>query len=452
MPDSPPVLPPYMKSLQDALGTSSDVVQLPLVVNDVQAQLLFVKTVVEGSILQDTIIKPFYEIADTHKFDEYLHGMPNHMKIPESEEVLKKLVQGFVLVYCNGNYLLLEMRKLKNTVPLQTVLESTIHGPQAAFSEDLETNIGILRQQYHQPDLYVETMELKDISSRAIALVYDRKKVNTQVLRRLKEQLKQVDDPLIQSAGDLAIRLTPRRYNVFPVSLLTERPDRTVYNITGGKIIVIVDGSPFVIMAPVLFFDFMVSMEENYHTFFISLFNTALGWIGLMICLLLPSFYIAFASYSPEVLRTELTLSIAGSRIGVPYPTFIEVLIMLLFVELLTEASIRLPKSINATATTVGGLILGTASVEAAIASNILIITIAAVAIANFVVPINELSFAVRICRILLIVFTSLFGLIGLLSGFVFIIIHLVNLDSFGQPYLRIPWRDKSSEKEVGSG
>lgn len=444
-------MPVFMKAMTEVLPASFDVLHVPLTFEDAQAHLLYIKTVVNGEVLQQTIIKPFYEIADEQKFAAYIKGMPNRIDLPTTDELLTMLTSGFVLLYAEDTYSLLEVRRLGNTMQGPTIAETTIHGPQLALSEDLETNISIVRQHYHRSSLYVESMQLNDKSNMSIAIIYDEKDVNIDVLRRVKEKLDSLDEPLIQSAGELAGRLTNRHYSMFPTWIVTERPDRIVYNLTGGKVILLVDNSPFAIVLPIIFFDLMVSMEENYHSYFVSLYNTLLGWLGLMLCLVLPALYVAITAYSPEVLRTELTLSIAGSRIGVPYPSFIEAIIMLIFVELLTEASVRLPRSINAAATTVGGLILGTAATEAALASNILIMVIAIVAISTFVIPINELGFVVRICRMFLIIFTTLFGLIGLISGMLLIIIHLTNLDSFGEPYLRIGWRSKRSEKKVTS-
>ena len=446
-----PEMPPFMKSLTDALPSSFDILHVPLALDEAHVHLLYVKTVVDGQTLQQTIIKPFFELDDERKFAAYIKGLPNRLDPPQPDELLTMLISGFVLVYADSDYSILEIRKLGNTLQGPTISETTIHGPQLALSEDLETNVSIVRQHYHQSNLYVETQQLNDKSNLSIAILYDEKAVNVDVLRRVKEKLDSLDEPLIQSAGELAVRLTSKKFSLFPVSILTERPDRIVYNITGGKIILLVDNSPYAIVLPVIFFDFMVSMEENYHTYMISLYNTLLGWFGLLNCLLLPSLYVAFSAYSPEVLRTELTLTIAGSRIGIPYPSFIEVIIMLLFVELLTEASVRLPRSINAAATTVGGLILGTAATEASLASNVLIMIVAIVAISTFVIPMNELGFAVRIARMILILFTSVFGLIGLVSGFLLLIIHLTNVDSFGNPYFRIGWRSKRSEKMVDS-
>ncbi len=442
-------LPIFMKTITGVLPASFDVLHVPLAIENADAHLLYVKTVVDGSVLQQTIIKPFYEMTDATKFAAYVKGMPNRIEIPATDELLTLLVSGFVLVYVEDTYSLLEVRRLGNTERGETIAETTIHGPQLALSEDLETNISIVRQNYHQVSLYVESQQLNDKGNTSIAIIYDEQAVNLEALRKVKEKLDFLDEPLIQSAGELAVRLTNRRFTLFPTWIVTERPDRIVYNLTGGKVIILVDNSPFAIVLPVVFVDLMVSMEENYHSYFVSLYNTLLGWFGLMFCLVLPALYVAVTAYSPEVLRTELTLSIAGSRIGVPYPSYIEAFIMLIFVELLTEASVRLPRSINAAATTVGGLIIGTAATEAALASNILIMVIAIVAISTFVIPINELGFVVRVCRLFLIIFTTLFGLTGLVSGMLLLILHLTNLDSFGEPYLRIGWTSKRREKKV---
>lgn len=158
----------------------------------------------------------------------------------------------------------------------------------------------------------------------------------------------------------------------------------------------------------------------------------------MFISILLPSLYIGITSYAPEVFRTELALTIAGSRIGVPFSSFIEVLFMLFFMEMLLEASIRLPKAVSATATTVGGLILGTAVTEASLASNVMVIVVSAVAISTFVIPINEMAFSIRVLRIFFILVTTIFGLAGLTLGLYALVMYLVSINSFGEPYLKL--------------
>jgi len=443
--------PQLVLDLVKELQPTFDIIQIPLQIEEKKAFLLYLKTVVDGDKIQNIIIKPFFEMTSIENFETYINLLPDKTDVPAKEELLISLTKGFVLVAIQDRFILLDLKKVNSNTVLDTVMESTIHGPQQALSENLETNLNILRQRYHTTNLAIELVELKDKSNRSVAILYDKTSVNRKVLTKIQDKLNQLDKPLIQSSGDLELFLTDVKYALFPTTILTERPDRMIYNLTGGKVIILVDGSPQAIVMPVIFFDFMVSMEDNYHTFWISAFGTTLGYFGLFTCLLLPSVYVAVTSYSPEIMRTELALTVTGSRVGVPYPSYVEVFFMLIFMELLTEASIRLPKAVSATATTVGGLILGTAATEAALASNIMIIVVAAVAIATFVIPINEMSFAIRVIRLLLIVFTSLFGVVGLILGFLFIIMYLVNMESFGEPYLRFFNKSKDAEKKVNS-
>lgn len=441
--------PELIKELAEELQPTFELIQIPLKIESKKAYLFYIKTVVDPEKLQQMILKPFYEMSSQEHFETYIHLHPDVTEIPSKEELLVLITRGFILIEINGKFILLDFKKVNSDTVLTTALESTLHGPQLAYSEDLETNLNILRQRYHTPDLAIEAMELQDRSRRAIAIVYDKKAVNRKVLKLVQDKINKLDQPLVQSSGDLALYLTDKKFQLFPESMLTDRPDRTIYNLTGGKVIILVNGSPHAILMPIVFFDFMIAMENNYHTYWVSIFGTILAYFSLLTCLFLPSIYVAVTSYSPEIMRTELALTIAGSRMGVPYPSYIEVLFMLIFMELLTEASLRLPKSISATATTVGGLILGTAATEAALASNIMIIVVAAVAIATFVIPINELSFALRVTRIILILFTSIFGIVGLILGSLFILMYLINKDSYGEPFLRFAGLGKEAEKKV---
>ncbi|MFC0273977.1 spore germination protein [Metabacillus herbersteinensis] len=158
----------------------------------------------------------------------------------------------------------------------------------------------------------------------------------------------------------------------------------------------------------------------------------------MLLTITLPALYIAIVSYNPVIFRIQLTTSIAGSRAAVPYPSFIEVFIMLFLIEALVEASIRLPKSIGPTATTVGGLILGQAAQQAGLIGSIMIIITSTVAISNFVIPINAMSFAIRVVKYPLIILAIFFGITGVISGVYCFLLYLANMRSFGEPYLRI--------------
>lgn len=438
--------PPLFDELKKDFLQSDDLVQTQLQIKGQFAFLFYLKSVVDGDKLQQTVIRPFFEMSSEESFTSYIQSLPNQYDVPYKNKLLLMLSAGYILIVIEENMFLLDLRLVQNSDVQDTMLEPTIHGPQLALSENLEVTINLIRQRYHKSSLKIEDIIPADQTNRAVTLLYDNDRADPDIVKRVRDRIKEIDAPLFQSAGDLQHLINNGKRNLFPSTLITERPDRIVYNLNGGKVIIAIDGSPNVIIAPAIFFDFMSSMEDNYHVFGITSFTILLRYIGMFICIFLPSLYVAMTSYNPDILRIELALTVAGGRIGVPYPSFIEVLFMLFFMELLTEASMRLPKAVSATATTVGGLILGTAATEAALTSTIMIIVISAVAISTFVIPINEMSFAMRIIRLALLIYTTLFGMVGLLIGLIGIVMILANKESFGVPYLRIPWMNKNEE------
>lgn len=445
---SKPNPPTLMNELSEKFTPSSDIIFKPLQMEGNTVFIFYLKSVVDGAKLHGTIIKPFFEMKSFGSYQSYIESLPDLTTLKSGEELLIEITKGHVLVAIEDEFYLIDIKLVNSNAVQQTLMEPTIYGPQLALSEDIETNLNIIRQRYHEPTLKFEMHQLKDKAHQPVAIIYDEKTVKQSVLKNVKEKLKNLDATLIQSAGDLQLHLNGSKITLFPTLILTERPDRISYNLAAGKVVVMINGSPHALIAPVVFFDFMLSMEDNYHTFWITTFTLILRYIGLIICLILPALYVAVTSYTPDVMRTELALTVAGSRLGVPYPSFIEVLFMLIFMEFLTEASIRLPKAISATATTVGGLILGTAATEAALTSNIMIIIVSAVAITSFVIPISEMSFSIRICRYMLIIYTTLFGTIGLILGSLGLVMFLANKRSFGEPYLKMYWRGE--KKEIG--
>lgn len=416
-----------------------------------QAQVLYIKPLINQELMQQIIIKPFFEMTSERKYISYLQALPQFQESQSKEQLKQEILNGYVLLFIQNEFYLLDLKYSFNDQANTTSVEPTIHGSQIALSDNIATNINLIRSNYHQPSLYVEYSTIGAVNNHKIAIIYDKQKVNEQVLKIIVEKLQKVDKQVITSTVQLNNYLNNKRISLFPQMVITERPDRIVYNLSGGKVILLVDANPQALIAPVFFFDFMSSMEDNYHTFIISFFLKLLRYIGLFISLLLPGLYIGITSFAPEVFRTELALTIASSRIGVPFSSFVEVLFMLFFMEMLLEASIRLPKSVSATATTVGGLILGSAVTEASLASDIMIIIVSAVAISTFVIPINEMAFSIRVVRLFLILASTIFGLAGLTIGLYVLIMYLVSIDSFGEPYLKF-YRNKDNKVKAGKG
>lgn len=424
--------------LAEKLEPSFDIINQKLQNDNITVHLLYLKTVVDNDQIQNYIIKPFFEMGSIQLFDSYIASLPQNNKIETNEKVLSQLSRGSVLVQIQEQNYLLDLKKITTNLVLETNIEPTIQGPELGLSEDIQTNLNIIRHRYHNISLKIETHQIGTSNNQTLAILYDQENVNDSVLKNLQEKVKNLKHSVILSSSELQRLLNDKKWTFMPIMMITERSDRVIQNIAGGKVVLILDGTPNAIIAPSVFFDFMTSMDDKYLPFGVSKFLKVLRYFGLFICLLLPGVYVAVTSYNPEVLRSELAFSVAGSRVGVPFPSFIEVLFLLVFMELLTEASIRLPRAVSGTATTVGGLILGTAATEAALTSNIMVIIVSAVAIATFAIPINEMSFAIRIVRYVLLFFGTTAGIIGLILSFLAFVLYLTNLESFGEPYLKL--------------
>ena len=424
--------------LAEKLEPSFDIINKKLQTDNITVHLLYLKTVVDNDQIQNYIIKPFFEMGSTQQFDSYIASLPQNGKIETDEKVLSQLSRGSVLVQIQEQNYLLDLKKITTNLVSETNMEPTIQGPELGLSEDIQTNLNIIRHRYHNASLKIKTYQVGTSNNQTLAIIYDQESVNDLVLKNLQEKVKNLNHSVVLSNSELQRFLNDKKWVFMPTMMITERSDRVIQNIAGGKVILILDGSPNAIIAPSVFFDFMTSMDDIYLPFGVAKFLKLLRYFGLFTCLMLPGIYVAVTSYNPEVFRSELAFSVAGSRVGVPFPSFIEVLFLIIFMELLTEASIRLPKTVSGTATTVGGLILGTAATEAALTSNIMVIIVSAVAIATFAIPINEMSFAIRIVRYVLLFFGTTAGITGLILSFLAFVLYLTNLESFGEPYLKL--------------
>jgi spore germination protein len=433
--------------LRSEFAASSDFVNKELQYSGMTANLFYIKSICDEDKIQRDLVLPFYKVEHTQNYESYIGSLTSRKQSTiKLHELLQHIINGEVLVLAGDTAHLVPMKKAADTTLGQSEVENSVVGSKRSFSEELDTSINIIRSRYTEPSLIVERTKIETRPKTEVAIVYDRQLVDDNLLEKVRADVKKIKpDLVVQAAGQLQRNLTTAKRTLFPTMMITERPDRVVLNLSQGKVALLLHGTPFALIVPAVFFDFMSSMDDLFTHFWGSRFGLTLRYIGLFLSLTLASFYVAFTSYNPEFLRVQLALSIAGSRAPVPYPSYIEVLFMLIMMELLTEASIRLPRSIGSTATTVGGLILGTAATQAGLVSNIMIIIVACVAISNFVVPINEMMYATRIIKYVFLTITTMFGVMGLVVAMIGLLVHLTKKESYGQPYLKLFWENPRS-------
>jgi hypothetical protein len=432
------------EKLEKTFQSSIDIEYQNLQNGSFELDILYIKSLCDENKLNKSLFKPFFTCKEKFEFGMHLRSEPAVTPFNTEEQAVASILRGNAILFLSTDIYLFDANKVVNGTLLEPSTETTLQGPRYSMSEDLNTSLNLIRNRYPSTQLQVEQTSVGSTSKAKVYIVYDQSLVNPSVLEGVKKDLHQVNTDIVQAAGQLHNLLTQKKRTLFPKLIITERPDRVVINLAQGKVILLLEGTPFALVAPAVFYDFFVAMDDLYQTYWVSRFLVLLRYFGLFISIIIPAFYIAITSFNPEILRVQLTVSIAGSRAAVPYPSYLEVIFMLGMMELLTEASIRLPKYIGSTATTVGGLILGQAAQQAGLVSTIMIIVTAAVAIANFVIPINAMSFAIRVTKYILVLLTTLFGTIGLLVGFLGIIIHLADMRCYGQPFLKFFPKEKT--------
>ncbi|WP_068774196.1 spore germination protein [Paenibacillus sp. FJAT-26967] len=424
--------------LADKFSTSVDLEDVQLTYQDRKARLIYLKSICDPRQIQQLFVVPFYEIPTEDQYEQYIGSLPCCKRFSNVVKVLESILGGGAALFVKDTVYLIEVLLDEKSAIKSASVEATVQGPQDAFTESVQTNLNMIRRRYKSSSLKIESMNIGTLTQTVTSLVYDERLIDKGVLQELKDKLSTLKIDKVQSSGELEKAVSPPGVRLVPTILTTERPDRAVDNLSKGRIVVIIDTAPFVLILPTTFFDFFSAMDDKVQLPFVGVFLVLIRYLGLFMTLTLPALYVAFTSYNPEILKMNLTLLIAGSRASVPYPSYIEVLLMLIVMEFLIEASLRLPKAIGPTATTVGGLILGTASTEAGMVGSIMIILVAAVAISNFVIPINMMSFSVRFGKYVFVLLAAIFGLLGVVVGIIGAILYLCNLRSFGQPYLRL--------------
>lgn len=314
--------------------------------------------------------------------------------------------------------------------------ETVIRGPSEGFSETLRVNTTLIRRRIRDPKFKIKQMQIGQRSKTDVAILFIEETVNKDVLKMVKERLDQIDIDAILESGYIEQLIEDEWRSPFPQIQHTQRPDVVCGALYEGRVAIIVDNTPFALLVPSTAVALLQSAEDYNERFFIASAIRILRFLSILVSFLLPSMYIAITSYHPGMLPTDLALYVAGSRMNVPFPAFIEAFLMEAALELLREAGIRLPGPIGATIGIVGGLVLGQAAVEAGIVSPLMVIVVALTAMAAYSSPSYSLAISFRLLRFVLMAFAGFLGLYGVILASLLLLIHLCNLKSFGVPYL----------------
>ncbi|MFC6226280.1 spore germination protein [Paenibacillus allorhizosphaerae] len=314
-------------------------------------------------------------------------------------------------------------------------LEASIKGSHQGFVETAGQNIAMIRRFIPNRELKIKEYTVGERGVTNVSILYLADVANPEVLQELEDRIQKIDVDAILNTGELEEFIEDNPYSPFPQFSSTERPDSVASQILQGRLAVVVDRTPGVLIGPVSFVTFFQSVDDYSIRWQVSSFLRTIRFMAFFVTILLPAIYIAVISFNFEVIPLQLLLSVGTSRAAVPFPPLVEAFIMELTLEMLKEAGIRLPAPIGQTVGIVGAIVIGQATVQAGVVSNIMVIVVSLTALASFIIPNHDMSAAIRLIRFPMMLIATFFGLVGVAIGLMVLIGHLIALESLGMPY-----------------
>lgn len=327
--------------------------------------------------------------------------------------------------------------------PMQEV---NVRGPRIGFIEDLGTNLGLIYRRLKTSKLKSKSYVIGQASQTDITVLYLEDQADASVLQEVERRLQSIRLNVVADSAQVEEWIQDSPYSPFPQIQNTERPDRVATALNQGKVAIVTDGSPNVLLVPALFTDLLHPSEDLYEKFYFANFLRGLRIITLFVSLFLPSIYIALSTFHLEMIPTPLMLTFLTAKAGIPLPTFVEALVMEIAFEILREASLRLPQTVGQSVSIVGALIIGEAAVQSGLVSRPIVIIVALTGIASFTIPSFNTAITMRMLRFPLMFIAAWTGVLGISLSLFALVLHVCALKSFGKPYLptleAVKWRD----------
>ncbi|SDK48337.1 spore germination protein [Sediminibacillus albus] len=402
------------------------------VLEEGSAVLIYFESLADQEKIQDKFFKPYMQLTK----DE-LMTKSSGRKMDKRKDVIQFLLKGHAAFAIDGSadIVLFSTTSTFNRSVDEPDNEKIVRGSHEGFIDNLMININLIRKRIENKNLTVNFSKLGEISATKVAVVYIDGIANPKIVKKVKDRLKTISVDYIISPGFIEEFIEDHAYSPFPQMINTERPDKTAANLLEGRVAILAEGSSTCLIAPATFFAFYQSPDDYNSRWFTGTFIRLIRLFSFIIAIGLPAFYISVVGFHFEVIPQDLVIPVKSSINDIAYPPIVEALVMVVIIELIREAGIRLPTPVGQTIGIVGGLVIGDAIVRAGLVSNFMIIVVALTAIASFVVPSNEMSTTLRLLTFPLIILSATLGFVGIVFGMLILLIHLSRMESFGSPY-----------------
>ncbi|RXZ84005.1 spore germination protein [Paenibacillaceae bacterium] len=399
-----------------------------------QLDMLYFSHLADQQAMKNDLFDPFATVPRPDVKE--LLSQSRYIECSDSKKIVHSLLSGNAALFYQGRAYIVSVGGPITRSLQQSETESVITGPHDSFTESLTMNLSLIRRRVKSSHLKVITMSVGEISKMDVRILYIESIANMDFVHQLVERINGIEMDSVLEANMLVQLIDENPNSIFPQFLTSERPDVISSKLMAGRVVGLVDNSPSAFSAPTSFFEFFASPDDYYQRFAVGTSLRVLRFIAFIIAVSFTAFYVSVTTFHYEMIPQSMLLNLATSRTRVPFPPLYEAFLMEITIELLREAGARLPTKIGQTIGIVGGIVIGTAAVQAGLTSNILIIAVALSAIASFVIPSYIMSASIRLIRFGLILLAGIWGNFGLMFGISIIVIHLSGITNLGTSYL----------------
>lgn len=432
-----------INKLKEETNNSSYIVYREKYINNIKIDIIYNEVLTDQDKMSNFIYRSLDHIEKIYQEKELLYDVIknniSNIKIKEInnyQDICKYLNNGFVILLIEDDYsLALEVKKNLTRSIEKPMTETTIRGAMDSFTENIETNIGLIKRRLKTNKLWNEDMELGKYTKNKISILTIKGLTDSKIKDNIINKLNSLEIDGVTDIGTLKHLIENETKTIFPTSITTERPDKVVSSLLRGKTVIIIDNCPFVLIMPVDINDFFLSQDDKDSNYINNSLIRILRYLAFSITVLTPGIYIALTTFNQEMIPLELLTSFASQRSTVPFPAFFEALLMFVSFEILRESDYRIPNVSNSALSIVGALILGEAAVNAGIVSPIMIIIVAITAISALVIVEPELSNAVKWYRILFMLGGTTIGIFGIFIVFIIFTTNLCSINSYGKSF-----------------
>lgn len=436
--------------MKSATSTESTIIIKELLIDKNKSTpivIMYSESIVNKDIINRDILNPLmynFNVLFPDNIDKY--DFLVKVALPVSNCLVEDSFSNIVNALRSGKTILtfygLRKAIIIDTISLQyrsistPTITSTIASSKEDLNESLETNISIFKRRIKDKNLIIKNMNLGRRSKTNINVLYLKDIANQNVVNNVLKDITSLDVDNIQSLGALQQYIEEFNYSIAPQGYITDSAENAVDKLSEGKVIVLMEGSPYALCLPALLIEFFHSLDDYNQRTIVASFSRVLRFIAIIIVLTLPSLYVILTKFNPELLIDKYVQPIASSRQGIPLSPFLEIFTMDLVVEFLREGGLRLPSKVGQTLSIVSGIIIGDAAIQSKIISPSALFIVGISVVCTFLIPNYQMALSIRLIKFPFLILSNTFGILGFVIGFFFLLLYLFNLNVYGIDYV----------------